>query len=53
MVRLCVNLKPEQATALKARAAASGVLQSEIVRRVLDEVLASEIEQGRAKNANA
>jgi hypothetical protein len=42
MVRLCVNLQPEQAARLKARATESGILQSEIVRRAIDAVLGSE-----------
>ncbi|MGA2338023.1 MAG: ribbon-helix-helix protein, CopG family [Terriglobales bacterium] len=40
MKRISINLSEEQAAGLKARAAATGVLQSEQIRRAIDGSLA-------------
>jgi hypothetical protein len=42
MRQITVNLRDDQVTALQKRAAETGVLQSEIIRRALDVALSSE-----------
>lgn len=52
MVRKQIVMEPEQEAALEKRAAELGISQSELIRRAIDEMLASE-ELGRQRRREA